>query len=440
MSQITIIGLGPGDPDLITRTAWEYLQAASELYVRTRQHPTVAALPGSLVVHSFDAVYDAGEDFAAVYGHIAEQVIALGRRPQGVLYAVPGDPAVGEATTWLIRRQAQAEGLTLQIVHGVSFLEPACLALSLDPLERDGLQVVDAMVVAAGHAPPFDTSRPALLAQCYSRALASEVKLTLMHSYGDEHRVTVLRNLGLPEQELLELPLFELDRQPLFDHLTTLYVPPLGSLAAHSRLQEIVAHLRAPDGCPWDRQQTLQSLRKDLLEETYEVLEALDADDDDKLREELGDLSLLIAMLAQIASEEERFKWPQVMAQINEKLIRRHPHVFGDVEVSGAEEVLANWARIKEEEAREKGQERGQQGPSLLDSVPRALPALALASKYQSRLERAGIEPDLAGVDGIGLRLWELVAQARAAGVDAETALREVCLRVARSLEDEPRR
>lgn len=433
MSTITIVGLGPGDPGLLTKAAWNLLNAADELYVRTDQHPTLAALPATLRIHSFDAIYSSAEDFAAVYRQIAALVIELGRRPQGVIYAVPGDPAVGEATTWLIRDLAAAHDLTVRVLNGVSFVEPACLALGLDPLERDGLQIVDAMIVAASHAPPFDTSRPALLAQCYSRALASDVKLTLLHSFDEQHPVTVLGAAGTAEQTLRTLPLFELDRSGDFDHLTTLYVPPAGPYGAYSRLQEIVAHLRAPDGCPWDREQTLQTLRKDVLEELYELLEALDQDDDEQMCEELGDGALALAMLAQIAAEEERFRWPQVMTQVCEKLVRRHPHVFGDVAVSGVDEVLANWARIKEEEKGKEGSE-GKKGNGVLDSVPRALPALSLASKYQSRLGRAGITPDLSGADPFGLALWELVAQARAADVDAETTLREVCRRVAAAI------
>lgn len=433
MTTITIVGLGPGDPGLLTKAAWDSLSAADELYVRTDQHPTLAALPASLRIHSFDAIYNRAEDFAAVYQQIAEQVIELGSRPQGVIYAVPGDPAIGEATTWLIRDGAAARGLAVRMLHGVSFVEPACLALGLDPLERDGLQIVDAMVVAASHAPPFDSSRPALLAQCYSRALASDVKLTLLHSFDEQHPVTVLSAAGTGQQQLRTLPLFELDRSGDFDHLTSLYVPPAGPYGAYSRLQEIVAHLRAPEGCPWDREQTLQTLRKDMVEELYELLEALDADDDAMIGEELGDAALVLAMLAQIAAEEERFRWPQVMAQVCEKLIRRHPHVFGGLAVSGVDEVLANWARIKEDEKGQQG-EKGNGANGVLDSVPRALPALVLASKYQSRLGRAGITPDLSGVDAIGLALWELVAEARAADVDAETALREVCRRVAAAM------
>ncbi len=431
MTTITIVGLGPGDPGLLTKAAWDLLHAAEELYVRTEQHPTLAALPSELAIHSFDAIYSGADDFASVYQQIAAEIIRLGSRPQGVIYAVPGDPAVGEATTWLIRELAAARGLAVRVLSGVSFVEPACLALGIDPLARDGLQVVDAMVVAAGHAPPFDTSRPALLAQCYSRALASDVKLILLPSYGEQHLVTVLAAAGTAQQHMRTLPLFELDRGVDFDHLTTLYVPPAGPYAAYSRLQEIVAHLRAPEGCPWDREQSLQTLRKDLLEELYELLEALDREDDAQIGEELGDATLALAMLAQVAAEEERFRWPQVMEQVCQKLIRRHPHVFGDVAVSSVEEVLANWAAIKEAEGKEKKANGDGQKGSVLDSVPRALPALSLASKYQSRLARAGVEVDLGDADPIGLTLWELVAEARAAEVDAETALRETCQLVA---------
>ena len=422
---------------MVTRSAWEALETAGEIYLRTSRHPTVAELPPDMAIHSFDAIYEAAEDFAEVYRQIAAEIVALGSRPQGVLYAVPGDPTVGEATTWLIRRQAAEAGLAVRVIPGVSFVEPACWALGLDPLERDGLQVLDAMVVAASHAPPFDTSRPALLAQCYSRAVASDVKLTLLHSFPPDHPVTVLRAAGTAAEDLRRTPLYALDRSQDFDHLTTLYLPPISPHGAYSRLQEIVAHLRAPNGCPWDREQTMQTLRKDLLEETYELLEALDEDDDEKAAEELGDLTLIVAMLAQIASEEERFQWPVVMELICDKLIRRHPHVFGDVEVSGVEDVLANWAAIKEQEAsgrsqvaQSPGAEQSGSGKkeSILDSVPKALPALMLASKYQSRLARAEIEADLAEADPIGPGVVEFGGRGARRRRRAETVWRAVLL------------
>ncbi|MEA3335458.1 MAG: MazG family protein [Chloroflexota bacterium] len=425
---ITILGLGPGDPGLLTREAWQALLQADEVHLRTEQHPAVAGFPGHLVVHSFDHLYVANDDFNAVYQAIAAEVVALGRRPQGVVYAVPGDPSVGETTTQLIRWQAESADLPVRIISGMSFLEPVCRALEIDSLDRDGLQLLDAMVVATSHAPPFDPSRPALLAQCYSRPLASDVKLTLLHSFDPRHVVFVVQAAGTADEKLWEMPLFQLDRRPNFDHLTSVYLPPAGPCASYGRLQEIVARLRAPDGCPWDREQTLQSLRQDLLEETYELLEALDRDDDGELLEELGDTTLMIAMLAQIASEEERFRWPEVMTHINEKLIRRHPHVFGDEKVAGTEDVLATWARIKSEE---RSAANGGKASSPLESVPTALPALSLASKYQSRLARAGMDLTLPDGEPIAVELWQIVVRGREVGIDAETVLREFCQAVA---------
>lgn len=456
MSRITVVGLGPGDPGLLTRAAWEVLSRADSVYVRTTQHPTVAALPSSVKIHSFDHIYDHQAHFGSVYEAIVDHLVAIARHGgyQEVLYAVPGDPTVGETTTWLLRTRAAKEGLSVHVLHGVSFLEPTLLALGLDPLEEDGLQIVDAMVVAGSHVPPFDTAHPALLAQCYNRAMASDVKLTLLPSYGPEHLVTVVQHAGLVDQSTRDVALHELDRSPAFDHLTVVYVPPASRYGSFSRLQEIVAHLRAPDGCPWDREQTLPSLRRDLMEEVFELLEALDALDDksrgakelegrahalkepedQKLEEELGDTALVIAMLAQIAVEEERLLWPQVMEAISQKLIRRHPHVFGDLAVSSASEVLANWARIKDQERQTDG---GQQPGSPLASVPRSLPALALARKYLSRLERMGLEPVLDEANVLGVALWHLVAQARVQGDDAEIALRMLCHQVAAAAETE---
>jgi len=427
MSVLTIVGLGPGDPSQLTQAAWTVLTAADEIYVRTAQHPTLAALPSDLAVHSFDAIYAAAENFSQVYEQIVAELISLARGRAELVYAVPGDPAVGETTTGLLRARAAAEGITVRVIHGVSFVEPSCLALGIDPLDTAGLQVLDAMVVAAGHAPGFDTARPALLAQCYSRSVAGDVKLTLLHSFPPDHPVTVLQAAGTDAQTLRTLPLYELDRSAAFDHLTSLYVPPIGPYASFTALQEIVAHLRAPDGCPWDREQTLQTLRTDLLEETYELLQALDADDDADIAEELGDVVMGLTLIAQVGAEEERFLWPAVMDAINRKLIRRHPHVFGDVVVSGIEEVLDNWAAIKAAEG-------GDKSASLLASVPKGLPALALAAKYQSRLQRAGHAVDLDDADPWARALWELVAEARAADADAETALRELCAQVASTL------
>ncbi len=440
---ITILGLGPGDPAHLTRQAWDLLSRADEVYLRTRRHPTVAALPEHLALHSFDELYETAEDFAGVYWQIAERVVALGQRPGGVIYAVPGHPFVGEASVQGILARAEEAGLPVSLVDGLSFVEPVLSALRLDAL--DNVQLADATELAAAHHPPLDPGRPALVGQLYGRRLAGEVKLTLMNAYPDEHPVTLVQAAGTGQRDVRTMPLYALDRGQAVDDLTTLYVPPLAPGSGLPALQETVARLRAPGGCPWDREQTHQSLRDNLLEEAYEALAALDAEDEEKLCEELGDLLMQVAMHVQIATEAGAFRFADVIGHIDAKLKRRHPHVFGDVEVSGTPEVLRNWEAIKAGERSEAAHEP----LSRLAGVPAILPALARAQELADRAARTGFDwPDLEGVlDKVGeeieeLRatqnaeeraeefgdlLFSLVNVARWLGVDAESALRTAC-------------
>jgi tetrapyrrole methylase family protein/MazG family protein len=445
---ITILGLGPGNPAQITREAWDLLAQIDELYLRTARHPTVTSLPSHLVLHSFDDLYETLEDFAAVYETIARQILELGQRPQGVFYAVPGHPLVGESSVQYILASARQAGLAVRLVEGLSFLEPVLALLEIDAMA--GLQVADATELAAAHHPPLDPDRPALIGQLYGRRLASDVKLTLMNAYPDDHPVTLVRAAGTDRPVKVTIPLYELDRGQAIDHLTSLYVPPLPRAGGLPAFQETVARLRAPDGCPWDREQTHQTLRSNLLEETYEVLAALDADDPDKLVEELGDLLMQIVMHIQIATEEGAFKAADVIGGIDSKLKRRHPHVFGDVAVRDSAEVLRNWEAIK---ARERGAEGNGPG-SRLAGVPTILPSLARAEALGERAARAGFDwPDIEGVldkvaeelDEVrmagdpearaaefGDLLFTLVNVARWTGIDAESTLRGACDRFAR--------
>jgi tetrapyrrole methylase family protein/MazG family protein len=459
---IVIVGLGPGSPELWTTAARQALAAAPEIWLRTARHPGVESLgqlcpqPGADVaanspqIYSFDTWYDEAADFTSLYERIAGRVLELGRREQGVLYAVPGHPLVGEATVARIRQLAAGDGLPVTIVPGLSFIEPTLTALGLDALEG-GLQIADADRLAAYHHPPFDPDRPALIAQLYHRRLASQVKLTLMNSYPDDHPISLVRAAATDKEMVARCPLYELDRQPWIDHLTTLYVPPLPHAASLSAFQETVARLRAPGGCPWDRQQSHQSLRPYLLEESYEALAALDTGDSQALAEELGDLLLQIALHVQIAVENGEFMMSDVIEAIDAKLRRRHPHVFGDVSVSGVSEVLTNWEAIKHAERAGAAPgdvlvEEAPARPSVLDGVPRAMPALARAQVITDRVVRVGFEwPTVEGVlDKLGEEARELAAAqsaeersaelgdvlfvvvnlARWLGVDAESALR----------------
>jgi tetrapyrrole methylase family protein/MazG family protein len=447
---ITIVGLGPGSPEHLTRQAWQTLTEAREVFLRTALHPVVESLPSNLELNSFDDLYESLDDFSEVYEAIAERVITLGRRSQGVVYAVPGHPLVGEASVQRILERACEEGLAVCLVEGLSFVEPVLTLLGIDGLA--GLQLADATELASAHHPPLDPGRPALLGQLYSRQLASDVKLTLMNAYPHDHPVTLVCAAGTDDVGATTVLLHELDRGLPLDHLTTLYVPSLPHVGGLPAFQDTVARLRAPGGCPWDREQTHQTLRRALLEETYEVLAALDAGDAGALCEELGDLLMQIAMHAQIATEEGTFQFADLIERIDGKLKRRHPHVFGDLEVGGTADVLRNWEAIKAgERAQMPG---GSELSSGLDSVPADMPALARAQALGERAARAGFDwPDVGGVldkvreevgelkaaedpglqaGELGDLLFALTNVARWLGLDAESALRETSLRFIR--------
>jgi len=345
---ITIVGLGPGEPGLLTREAWELFSEAGEVYLRTGRHPTVSGLPAGLKVHTFDTVYEESREFAAVYREIVARVLALGQRPGGVVYGVPGHPLVGEATVTGLLEEAPAAGLTVRIVDGLSFVEPVLTSLHVDGMT--GLQVVDALEVAASLHPPLNPDSPAVLGQLYSRELASDVKLTLMNVYPEDHQVHLVHSAGTAEQCVETVPLYAMDHSRQIAHLTALYIPALPVVSGLERFQETIARLRGPGGCPWDQEQTHQSLSEGLIEETTEVVEALDAGDMASLCEELGDLLLHIVMQTQLATEEGEFTMADVIAGIEAKIRRRHPHVFAEEQVDGVAQVLANWDEIKQRE------------------------------------------------------------------------------------------
>lgn len=447
---ITIVGLGPGVPGLLTVEAQQVLQTAHEIHLRTRLHPTVAALPAAAAIHSFDNVYEQADSFDDVYVEIASKVVELGARNEGVVYAVPGHPLVGEVSVQHILVLAEKAGVPVRIVEGLSFVEPVCSLLKLDPL--GGLQVADAMSLAKRHYPEWNPDLPLIVGQLYSRSLAADVKLVLMMAYPDDHEVVLVKGAGTKSPWRRQMPLYELDRRDELDHLTALLVPPLSEAGSVAAFQELVAQLRAPGGCPWDREQTHASLRPSLLEETYEVLQALDESDTCSLQEELGDLLLQILLHTQIAIEQGEFRMADVVAQVVAKLKHRHPHVFGEVQVVDSDDVLANWERIKSAE------KEHEPNGGTFSGVPRSLPALARAQALLRRAARLGCaRPDVAAVwsaadrylselhnapdeearqVATGELLFSVVDLAHRLGTDAEGALREAVTRFGRCAEE----
>jgi tetrapyrrole methylase family protein/MazG family protein len=439
-SDIIILGLGPGDPELLTVKASRVLNDSQEVYSRTIDHPTIRGLSEEIRIHSFDHLYQEEISFSEVYERISSEIISLAKTSPGVVYAVPGDPFIAEDTPSLIISKAKESGLLVEVIPGVSFLEPAFSALDKDPLPLTS--IVDAQLLRDLHFPPFPPDRPSMVVQIYSREIASDVKLTLMVIYPDDHPVILIHEAGTADQVLEDLHLYEIDRSKSLNNRSSLYLPPLGEGSSLESFQEIIAHLRAPDGCPWDKEQDHQSLRPNLLEECYEALEAIDADDPVAMQEELGDLLLQIVLHAQIASEFGEFTMSDVIQGIYTKIVKRHPHVFEDLDLDEADAVIQNWERIKAHERENNGEE----DKGLLDGVPSALPSLTQADTYQKRAARVGFDwermddvlkklpeeiNELSQADDpeeksseMGDILFTLVNIARWMGVDAESALR----------------
>jgi len=379
---------------MLTRQAWDILSQSEIVYLRTNIHPTVAHLPASVELRSFDQVYEQVTDFAGVYTSIVDQIMTL-LSTHDVVYAVPGDPFIAEGTVTLLMAACKSKNTAVEVIHGISFVEPTLRLLEIDGIT--GLQLIDALDIAAGHHPEINPDHGALIAQLFNQRVASDVKLTLMNQYPDDHAVNIVHGAGTPDQRVEKLLLYEIDRASL-SHLSTLYVPPLSPEAVSSfeGFQETIAHLRAPDGCPWDREQTHLSLRSYLVEETYEVLDAIESENPDRLAEELGDLLLQVVLHSQIAVDEGEFTLSQVIQRIDAKIKRRHPHVWGGVDVhNSASQVETNWETIKAQERHDNEPER----KGLLDGVPPSMPALALAYEYDRRAARVGFDwPNLDGV------------------------------------------
>ena len=381
MGSITIVGLGPGRSGQMTVEVLETLKQAQTVILRTKVHPTVAFLEQQGIKFiSCDNFYEKEKRFEQVYLDICTYVLKAAENAN-VVYAVPGSPLVAEKTVVLLREHCRQANCPLTILPAMSFLDLIYTSIGIDPIE--GVRVIDAKDERALK----DAGQyPLVITQVYSQLVASELKITLMEYFDDATEIVFGRNLGLPEEELRTIPLYELDRQKHIDHLTTIYIPRLvgtGTLNLHP-LVELVKVLREPGGCPWDQEQNHKTLRRELVEEVYELLEAIDDQDIKGLREELGDVLLQVAFHARLAEEDGYFAMQDIIDDVVGKMIHRHPHVFGTITVNSSAEVLQNWEILKAEEKTER--------KSALDGVAKGLPALMRAYKLQSKAAKVGFD------------------------------------------------
>ena len=435
LPRVVVVGLGPGDERFVTADTIATIAAIPHRFVRTTRHPSSHVVPDA---ESFDAVYEQADTFADVYATITDRLVAAAVEHGEILFAVPGSPLVLERTVRRLRADQRIEC----VVHpAMSFLDLAYAALGIDPIES-GVKLIDGhefAVAAAGYGGPM------LISHTHANWVLSDIKLAAEHATGDEE-VVILQRLGTADHAVVRTTWADLDRAVEADHLTTVFVPALGAPVGAElvRFHQLSRTLR--EQCPWDREQTHQSLVRYLMEETYEVvdaIQALDPDDptsDDALVEELGDLLYQIEFHATIAEQEGRFTMADVAQGIHDKLVRRHPHVFGDADAATADEVLTNWEASKREE---KGR------TSVFDGVPTSQPSLGYAFDVQRKAAKVGFDwPDVHGAlpkiaeetaevmhahatddadairDEIGDLLFAVVNVARHLDVQPEAALR----------------
>ena len=404
--RIVIVGLGPAGPEYVTEHTRAEIARVAHRYLRTDRHPSASLVPDA---DTFDDVYEAADTFADVYAEIADRLAAAAQLHGEVLYAVPGSPLILERTVRALRTDQRIE---CTIHPAMSFLDIAYARLGIDPVEAN-VTLVDGhefAIAAAGMAGPL------LVAHTHANWVLSDIKLAVENATGDEP-VVILQRLGSPDERITHTTWAELDRTVEADHLTSIYIPhlaaPVGSELV--RFHQLARTLR--EQCPWDQEQTHQSLVRYLLEETYEVVDALHALDpedpttDDALIEELGDLLYQIEFHATIAEQEGRFTMADVAQGVHDKLVRRHPHVFGDVVADDTHTVLANWDLIKQ-------QEKGR--TSVFEGVPHSLPSLSYADAVQRKAAKVGFDwPD---VDGAWPKIEEEAAEVRAAVHAGDTA------------------
>lgn len=378
---IEVIGLGAGDIDQLPLGIYKRLMNTNHpIMARTIDHPVVTSLAAEgIKFKSYDEIYQDEEQFTDVYEQIAADLLKLAQT-QSIIYTVPGHPMLAEKTVQLLLNQ---EDIDVKVIGGQSYLDDLFTSLKIDPIE--GFQFIDGT--------GFDRSQlnyrqHLIFCQIYDRFVASDLKLTLLEDLPFNYDVIVVDAVGTDSEKLRTVPLEELDHTFETSNLTSVYVPPVPSeLLNHTfdRLKKVISTLRGPEGCEWDQAQTHESLRGYLLEEVYELIEAIDEEDDEGIIEELGDVLLQVMLHSQIGEDNGYFTIDDVIRSITTKMIHRHPHVFTDAQAQSIEEIHKNWEQLKQEE-------KGFHRQSMLDGVPSHLPALLKSFKLQKKAEKVGFD------------------------------------------------
>lgn len=345
--QITVVGLGNYSLEELPLGIYRKLQSADTIYARTLEHPVVNELK-ELNWQGFDHVYEKHDDFINVYEEIVNSLIEKAETEE-VIYAVPGDPMVAETTTKLLLESDQQ----VKVLGGKSFLDDMFRAVNIDP--NDGFTLLDGTNLDETM---LNVRTSTIITQVYDQMVASDIKVTLMERYPDEHQVSLVTNARLGEAEVITCPLFEMDHHIELSNLTSLFVPKMIEAeqlySDFQYLEQIIDTLVSEDGCPWDKEQTHESLKRFIIEETFELIESIDEYDIDHMIEELGDILLQVMLHAAIGKKDGYFDVREVVQELTSKMIRRHPHVFGNEVANNKEDLNQIWQNAKVKEGKVK--------------------------------------------------------------------------------------
>ena len=377
-----IVGLGPGSVDSLTLGVVDLIKD-KRLFLRTDKHPTVKYLKEIEKEYtSYDEIYENKETFEQVYEEIKKEVVKNYKKYGEVVYAVPGNPMVAEKTVSLLIDYFKRNKLPYKVYSAVSFIDVILEELEIDPI--GGLLIIDALNIENEH-PSF--SKNIIITQVYSRRVASNLKISLGKYYDDEDEIFLVSNAGTKDSSIKKIKLYELDRQDGIDHLTSVFIPKTQSNYGFYDFMDIIEKLRDKDsGCPWDIKQTHETLKKNLIEESYEVIDAIDKKDYIAVEEELGDVLLQIALHSTIASEGGDFNIHGIIKTVADKMIYRHPHVFKKANNLSEKEVEDQWSKLKEKEKGYKGLK------DILGEISSSYPSLLKAEIIQKKASEVRLD------------------------------------------------
>lgn len=389
MAKITIVGLGYGNYSSLTLSAAESIKKSNRLYFRTKNHEVADYLKGmGKEITSYDYVYEESQTFDQVYEIITNDLIENANRHNEILYCAPGNPVLSDKVVQLLLEKEKKGLIKLDIIGSISIVDEVLKTVKKS--DDKSLKIVNALDIGNQY---LDINSENIIINVYDQIIASEIKLYISEIYGDEFEIYVLNknkeDLDFTSKKVL---VYEIDRLTSWDHKSCLFIPAVDYLNKQvynlHDLITIMKRLRGKNGCPWDMKQTHSSLREYVLEEAYEVVEAINNDDSDNLAEELGDLLLQVIFHSQIAKEEGTFNLWDVIAKLSSKLINRHPHVFGEVKVDTANQVRHIWENIKDKEKNIESYAEG------LENIPKGLSALMRSHKIQKKVAKIGFDWD----------------------------------------------